>query len=84
MKTDGLKFETALKTLEEIVRKMEGGELPLDETLQSFEDGIMLAKFCEQKLSEAEGKVDLLLKDGAATKLTPFSDPSDSETQDSL
>lgn len=57
-----IKFEEALKRLEEIVGKMETGDLALDDALHSFEEGIGLAKFCEQKLNEAEGKIEKLLK----------------------
>lgn len=62
MATPKLKFEEALRQLEELVKKMEGGDLPLDDALNSFEKGIALAKFCEQKLGEAEGKVQVLLQ----------------------
>ena len=57
------KFEEALKRLEDIVNRMESGDLPLDEALQYFEEGITIAQFCEAKLAEAEGKVEVLLKE---------------------
>ena len=56
------KFETALKKLEEVVKKLEGGELSLDDSLKAFEEGVKLAGFCSGKLNEAEKKVELLLK----------------------
>ena len=56
------KFETALKKLEEVVRRLEGGELSLDESLKAFEEGVKLAGFCSAKLNEAEKRVELLLK----------------------
>ena len=56
------KFETALKKLEEVVRKLEGGELPLEESLKAFEEGVKQAAFCSKKLNEAEKRVELLLK----------------------
>lgn len=56
------KFEDALSKLEEIVQKLEGGNLPLDESLAGFEEGMKLVRFCEQKLSEAEGKVEIIVK----------------------
>lgn len=58
-----LKFEEALKRLEEMVQKLEEGNLPLDESLQVFEEGIELSRFCEQKLNQAEGRVEMILKD---------------------
>ncbi len=61
------KFETALKKLEDVVNKLERGELSLDDSLKAFEDGVKLAAFCSKKLNEAEKRVELLLKqkDGA-------------------
>lgn len=61
------KFETALKKLEEVVRRLEGGELSLDDSLKAFEEGVKLAGFCSRKLNEAEKRVELLLrqKDGS-------------------
>jgi len=56
------RFETALKKLEDVVKKLEGGELSLDESLKAFEEGVKLAGFCSGKLNEAEKKVELLLK----------------------
>ena len=57
-------FEDALKRLEEIVRKLEEGELSLDESLKLFEEGIEISRFCTKKLSEAEKKVEKLIKMG--------------------
>ena len=64
------KFETALKKLEEVVRRLEGGELSLDDSLKAFEEGVKLAGFCSGKLNEAEKRVELLLrqKDGTFTR----------------
>jgi len=56
-------FETALKNLEEIVLKMEEGDLSLDQSLQKFEEGIELVRFCEKSLQEADGRVEKLMKD---------------------
>ena len=56
-------FELALKNLEEIVLKMEEGELSLDQSLQKFEEGIELVKFCEKNLQEADGRIEKLMKD---------------------
>ena len=54
-------FEEALARLEEIVRKLEGGETPLDESLGLFEEGVRL---CGDKLDEAERKITVLTKNG--------------------
>ena len=52
------KFEKALEELEEIVKKMEAGDLSLDESLKAFEEGIRLSRICADRLDEAERKVD--------------------------
>lgn len=56
-------FEHSLKQLEEIVQTLEGGEIPLDETLAKFEEGMKLVQFCHGKLNEAEKKLKILVKD---------------------
>ncbi len=56
------KFEDALNKLEKIVSKLEEGDIPLEESLKRFEEGIRLSRFCNQKLDEAEKKVEILLK----------------------
>jgi len=57
------KFEASLSRLEEIVTQLEGGELPLEQSLKLFEEGIKLARICNTRLEEAERKVEVLLKD---------------------
>ena len=63
-------FELSMKRLEEIVRKLEGGELTLDESLKAYEEGIALVRACSKKLDEAEKKIRLLnvASDGAVDK----------------
>lgn len=56
------KFETSLKKLEEVVRRLEGGSLSLDDSLKAFEEGVRHAAFCAKKLDEAERKVELLIR----------------------
>ncbi len=55
-------FEAALKQLEEIVQKLEKGESPLEESLKLYEEGIRLSRLCHAKLEEAEGRIEMLLK----------------------
>lgn len=57
-----LKFEDALQRLEGIVTRLEAGDLPLEEALAVFEEGVRLTKLCSQRLTEAERKVSILLK----------------------
>jgi exodeoxyribonuclease VII small subunit len=56
-------FEGALKQLEDIVQRLEKGELSLEESLKMYEEGIRLSRLCHTKLDEAEGRIEQLLKD---------------------
>ncbi len=62
-----LSFEKALEELEKIARKLEEGSLGLDESIAGFEKGIQLAKFCHEKLKEAERKIEILQKGESGT-----------------
>jgi exodeoxyribonuclease VII small subunit len=55
-------FETAMRDLEEIVERLEQGDLPLEESLAAFERGVMLTRSCQSALKVAEQKVEILLK----------------------
>jgi exodeoxyribonuclease VII small subunit len=71
--SDAPDFETALKRLEEIVRKLENGELSLDSALELFEEGVKLSRFCHTKLEQAERRVEILLKNGSSqVEAVPF------------
>jgi exodeoxyribonuclease VII small subunit len=69
-------FETALQRLEEIVRKLDSGDLPLASLLEVYEEGVTLSRFCQTKLEEAERKVEILNKkaDGSLER-SPFNEP---------
>ena len=56
-------FEQALVELEQTVQKLEKGELPLEDSLRLYEEGIRLSRLCHGKLEEAEGRIEVLLKD---------------------
>jgi exodeoxyribonuclease VII small subunit len=70
-----MNFESALKQLEEIVSQLESGDLPLEEALKKFEEGMKLSKFCSQKLDETEKRITQLIQqaDGQVIE-TPFED----------
>ena len=64
---DNKDFETSLKKLEKIVSDLENGELPLEESIKTFEEGVKLTKHCQNLLSKAEIKIQKLVesKDGS-------------------
>ena len=66
------KFEEALGRLEDIVKKMEAGDMTLEESLKAFEEGIKLARLCSRKLDEAERRVEILLKQEEELVVKPF------------
>ena len=70
----GLPFEEALKKLEGVVEAMESGDLPLETLLSKYEEGTKLVKICQEKLAEAELKIQQLEKSAAGEmKLKPLS-----------
>lgn len=66
------KFEKALARLEEIVQKLEEGDMTLEDSLKAFEEGIKLSRFLSKKLDEAERKVEVLLADEKGMTTEPF------------
>jgi exodeoxyribonuclease VII small subunit len=71
-------FESALKSLEDIVVQLEAGDLTLDRALDLFEEGIRISRFCGSKLDEAERKVEILIKGADGTvKEVAFSENLD-------
>ncbi len=72
-------FESALKSLEEIVTKLESGDLTLDKSLELFEEGVGISRFCNAKLAEAERKVEILTKSAeGGLKEAPFATEEES------
>ncbi len=68
-----VKFEAAVEKLEQIVRKLERGDLTLEESLKAFEEGVALAGTCEKLLQETKGKVEKLVKKGSGrVDVEPF------------
>lgn len=72
------KFEECLARLEQIVEQLEKGDLPLEKALALFEEGMKLSASCRTELEAAEGKVEILLKQGAKLQAVPFV-PEDSK-----
>lgn len=65
-------FEAALGRLEQITKDLEDGDLSLEDSLKKFDEGIKLADFCNQKLTEAKAKVEILLNKDGELKTVPF------------
>jgi exodeoxyribonuclease VII small subunit len=67
-----LDFETAMRDLEDLVARLEQGDLPLEESLAAFERGVMLTRSCQTALKEAEQKVEILLKKAGEPAVEDF------------
>ncbi len=72
-----MSFEEAMRRLEDIVRELENGAAPLDQSLQLFEEGVGLVKLCGNRLDEAEQKIRVLIqKEDGSYEEQPFGSPS--------
>ena len=75
-----IKFEDGLKKLEKIVGDLEDGNIPLEESLEKYEEGIRLSKLCAKKLEAAKKKVEVLLKaEDGSVELKPFDEKAAEE-----
>lgn len=63
-KSEAQTFEASLASLERIVRELERGEQPLEKSLELFEQGVKLSRECQERLNEAERRIEVLLQDG--------------------
>ncbi len=69
----GSSYEDSLKRLEEIVQRLESGQLSLDESLRLFEEGTQLTKVCQKRLTEAELRIEKLVGEGDKVEPMPSS-----------
>lgn len=77
-----IEFESALKKLESIVENLENGELSLEQALKQYEEGVKMADVCSKKLTEAEKRVEVLMKTvGGKFKTAAFEAESDLKTK---
>ena len=78
-------FETAIGRLENLVEEMEADDLPLERLIVNYEEGIKLVKTCQQKLAEAEKRIEIIQRQaGADAELKPFdptAKPSDADAK---
>ncbi len=70
--TSSPSFEASLEELERIVKELEKGELPLEQSLALFENGMRLSAECKRQLDEAETRVEILMRKGSETVAVPF------------
>ena len=63
-------FEASLEALEQIVQQLESGDLPLEKSLELFEQGVRLSRECQERLSQAERRIEILLRDDQGRPVT--------------
>ncbi len=63
-------FEASLTALEKIVRELERGDLPLEQSLELFEHGVRLSRECQERLNQAERRIEILMRDGKGQPVT--------------
>lgn len=70
----GMSFEEALRALEDVVRRLEGGEVPLDESISLYERGEALRRHCQARLDAAQARIEKIVAgpDGRAAGAVPF------------
>jgi exodeoxyribonuclease VII small subunit len=77
----GRTFEASLEALEQIVRQLESGDLPLEKSLELFEQGIRLSRECQERLSQAERRIEILLRDNQGRPVVnTFTEPTENDT----
>ena len=78
---EGRTFEASLEALERIVQQLEDGDLPLEKSLELFEQGIRLSRECQERLGQAERRIEILLRDNQGRPVAKaFSAPSGEPT----
>ena len=83
----GRTFEASLEALEQIVRQLEDGDLSLEKSLELFEQGIRLSRECQERLSQAERRIEILLRDNQGRPVTsnynqPVGQPANDRASD--
>ena len=69
-------FEQAMKRLEEIVEKMESGDLPLEDLIVRYEEGMKLVKICQERLTAAEQRIEIITRNNAGKPLVKEFEPA--------
>ena len=76
----GRTFEASLEALEQIVRQLESGDLPLEKSLELFEQGIRLSRECQDRLNQAERRIEVLLRDNQGRPVvSAYTEPTEND-----
>jgi exodeoxyribonuclease VII small subunit len=80
----GKSFESSLDALEQIVRELERGDLPLEKSLELFEQGIRLSRECQERLNQAERRIEVLMRDNQGRPMVAPFDDTTRETEEAV
>ena len=80
--TEPKNFETSLEELERIVRELERGDLPLEKSLELFEQGVKLSRACQERLNEAERRIEILTRDNQGRATVSAFEPEDESDEE--
>lgn len=70
-------FESAIEKLEQIVTRLESGDVPLEEAIELYQTGMKLSQYCSQKLEQVERKIEMLVEDDNGLARKPFATTGD-------
>lgn len=77
---EGIGFEEAMEKLETIVAKLESGDVPLEQAIELFQEGMTLSRICSQKLETVERRIEMLLEEDGQTVKKPFASPGEEDS----
>ena len=77
-------FESSLEELERIVRDLEQGELPLEKSLELFEQGVKLSRECQDRLNQAERRIEVLMRDNQGRQAVRAFDPENESADEEV
>lgn len=80
MTAESLNFEQAMDKLERIVEQLETGDVPLEQAIALFQEGMSLSHFCSQKLEQVEQKIEMLIEEDGSFSKKPFQPADESDT----
>lgn len=70
-------FESAMERLDRIVSELESGDVPLEQAIELFQEGMKLSRLCSQKLEQVERKIEMLIEEEGSLQKKPFQPPAE-------
>jgi exodeoxyribonuclease VII small subunit len=77
MEEAAVSFETAMERLDKIVAELENGDVPLEQAIELFQEGMKLSRLCSQKLEQVERKIEMLIEEEGSLQKKPFQPPAE-------